>query len=214
MKNTKVLVEELEQGKYDSVLLDLYVDAEKLDYQRKRYIETIKKYEETLQNKYIDEDDILTILAKKIEESSMFDNSYIYIDEFSGFTRQEYKVIKELLKKAKEIDITICSDEINIQKQPEEDIFYQNKMVIQELIKCAQEVNVNLEENIELKNTYRFKNEELKHLDKNIYDINKEAEQFINEEKNILSFYFCYLYLFQIVAFRILNILVCRKKYL
>lgn len=42
MKNTKVLVEELEQGKYDSVLLDLYVDAEKLDYQRKRYIETIK----------------------------------------------------------------------------------------------------------------------------------------------------------------------------
>ena len=47
MKNTKVLVEELEQGKYDSVLLDLYVDAEKLDYQRKRYIETIKKYEET-----------------------------------------------------------------------------------------------------------------------------------------------------------------------
>ena len=45
MKNTKVLVEELEQGKYDSVLLDLYVDAEKLDYQRKRYIETIKKYE-------------------------------------------------------------------------------------------------------------------------------------------------------------------------
>ena len=47
MKNTKVLVEELEQGKYDSVLLDLYVDAEKLDYQKKRYIETIKKYEET-----------------------------------------------------------------------------------------------------------------------------------------------------------------------
>ena len=38
-------------------------------------------------------------------------------------------------------------------------------MVIQELIKCAQEVNVNLEENIELKNTYRFKNEELKHLE-------------------------------------------------
>ena len=47
MKNTKVLVEELEQGKYDSVLLDLYVDAEKLDYQKKRYIETIKQYEET-----------------------------------------------------------------------------------------------------------------------------------------------------------------------
>ena len=47
MKNTKVLVEELKQEKYDSVLLDLYVDADKLEYQRNRYIETIEKYEET-----------------------------------------------------------------------------------------------------------------------------------------------------------------------
>lgn len=164
LKKHDVKLEDLEQKQKETE--DEYLKIKLND------INTIyKKYEETLQNKYIDEDDILTILAKKIEESSMFDNSYIYIDEFSGFTRQEYNVIKELLKKAKEIDITICSDEINIQKQPEEDIFYQNKMVIQELIKCAHEVNVNLEENIELKNTYRFKNEELKHLEKNIYEV-------------------------------------------
>ena len=151
LKKHDVKLEDLEQKQKETE--DEYLKIKLND------INTIyKKYEETLQNKYIDEDDILTILAKKIEESSMFDNSYIYIDEFSGFTRQEYNVIKELLKKAKEIDITICSDGINIEKQPEEDIFYQNKMVIQELIKCAQEVNVNLEENIELKNTYRFKN--------------------------------------------------------
>ena len=130
-----------------------------------------KKYEETLKNKYIDEDDILTILSKKIEESKMFDNSYIYIDEFSGFTRQEYNVIKELLKKAKEVNVTICSDNIKIEKEPEADIFYQNKMVMQELIKCAQEANIKIEEHIQLKNTYRFKNDELKHLEKNIYEV-------------------------------------------
>ena len=130
-----------------------------------------KKYEETLKNKYIDEDDILTILSKKIEESKMFDNSYIYIDEFSGFTRQEYNVIKELLKKAKEVNVTICSDNIKIEKEPEADIFYQNKMVMQELIKCAQETNVKIEEHIQLKKVYRFKNDELKHLEKNIYEV-------------------------------------------
>ena len=130
-----------------------------------------KKYEEILKNKYIDEDDILTILSKKIEESKMFDNSYIYIDEFSGFTRQEYNVIKELLKKAKEVNVTICSDNIKIEKEPEADIFYQNKMVMQELIKCAQEANIKIEEHIQLKNTYRFKNDELKHLEKNIYEV-------------------------------------------
>ena len=79
---------------------------------------------------------------------SFFDNSYIYIDEFSGFTRQEYNVIKELLKKAKEIDITICSDGINIEKQPEEDIFYQKDKLQEAYVKpplstqIAQEVGI------------------------------------------------------------------------
>jgi hypothetical protein len=91
LKKHDVKLEDLEQKQKEAE--DEYLKIKLND------INTIyKKYEETLQNKYIDEDDILTILAKKIEESSMFDNSYIYIDEFSGFTRQEYNVIKELLK--------------------------------------------------------------------------------------------------------------------
>lgn len=164
LKKHDVKLEELEKTQKE--IEDEYLKIKLND------INTIyKKYEETLKNKYIDEDDILTILAKKIEESKMFDNSYIYIDEFSGFTRQEYNVIKELLKKAKEINITICSDGLNIEKEPEADIFYQNKMVIQELKKCAKEANTKLEQSVELKNTYRFKNQELKHLEKNIYEI-------------------------------------------
>lgn len=164
LKKHDVKLEELEKKQEE--VEDQYLKIKLND------INTIyKKYEETLKNKYIDEDDILTILAKKIEESQMFNNSYIYIDEFSGFTRQEYNVIKELLKKAKEINITICSDGLNIEKDPEADIFYHNKIVIQELVKCAKEVNTKLEESVELKNTYRFKNQELKHLEKNIYEI-------------------------------------------
>lgn len=29
----------------------------------------------------------------------MFDNSIVYIDEFSGFTKQEYNIVEEILKK-------------------------------------------------------------------------------------------------------------------
>ena len=47
MKNTKVLIEELSQGKHDGILKNLYIDESKLDYQRNRYIETIQKYEDT-----------------------------------------------------------------------------------------------------------------------------------------------------------------------
>ena len=43
-------------------------------------------YNAEISNKYIDENDILTILLEKIDASKAFDNSVIYIDEFVGFT--------------------------------------------------------------------------------------------------------------------------------
>ena len=56
------------------------------------------KFEETIQNKYIDENDVLTILANQLPETNIFENTLIYIDEFVGFTKQEYDIIKILLK--------------------------------------------------------------------------------------------------------------------
>jgi len=148
------------------------------------------KYEEVILNNYIDEDDVLTILANKINKSNIFDNSKVYIDEFSGFTEQEYHIIEEILKKADQVNITICAD--NLQKEKaENDIFYSNKNVANKLIKiannCSGEAPTSpenqqtecrggrlcppeLEQFIELKECFRFKNEELKHLEKNIYN--------------------------------------------
>ena len=37
-------------------------------------------------------------LQKELEESKMFENTLVYIDEFLGFTAQEYEVIKAILK--------------------------------------------------------------------------------------------------------------------
>lgn len=137
-----------------------------------------KKYEETILNNYIDEDDILTILASKISKSKMFDESIIYIDEFSGFTNQEYHIIEEILKKANQVNITICADSLRTEKKADNDIFYSNKNVAEKLIKCANNcrgeqcssVKGRIEEPIELKESFRFKNKELKHLERNIYN--------------------------------------------
>ena len=70
-------------------------------------------YEQTLKNNYIDENDILTILAEKLEKSNLFNETTIILDEFAGFTKQEYDIIKILLKKAKNLIITICTDSLN-----------------------------------------------------------------------------------------------------
>ena len=53
-----------------------------------------ENFEEQLFGKYIDETDLLTILAENIEKTDMFKNILIYIDEFAGFTSQEYEIIK------------------------------------------------------------------------------------------------------------------------
>ncbi len=138
-------------------------------------------YEENMKNKYVDEDDILTILESKIEKSEMFKNSVIYIDEFAGFTKQEYMIITSLLRIANEVNVTVCTDVIDIPKLPDTDIFYSNKETAETLIKCALDANAEILEPIELKNGNRFKSQELKHLEKNIYEVKYEKYDKQNE---------------------------------
>ncbi len=136
----------------------------KLQDMQKIYVE----YENKIQNEYIDEDDKLTKLAKNLELSEEFRNSYIYIDEFAGFTHQEYEILRSLMKKAKKITITSCID--SLETIQDTSIFYPNKKFIDKITKIAEEEKINIEEPINLKDTYRFKNEELKHLEANIYE--------------------------------------------
>ena len=87
----------------DNYLLALEKEIEKVD---DKYLKTkledinliYKEFENQIQNKYIEENDVLTILANNIEKTDLIKDSIIYIDEFSGFTSQEYDVLKELEK--------------------------------------------------------------------------------------------------------------------
>lgn len=124
-----------------------------------------KAYEENIKNKYIDEDDILGILNEKITESTLFKNLIIYIDEFVGFTKQEYNIIEKLFSIAKDVKITVCTDELEITKSQEQDIFYESKKTAENLINAAKKAKTIVEKPIELMETYRFKNETLKHLE-------------------------------------------------
>ena len=128
------------------------------------------EYEKTIRNNYIDEDDILTILGNKLKNSKIFEESLVYIDEFSGFTEQEYKIIEEILKKAKEVNITICSNSLDQTKTPEQDIFYSNKQVIKKLMNNCKRIGVKIEKEVQLDNKIRYKNKELLFLEENIYN--------------------------------------------
>ena len=150
--------------------------SKEIDSTQNRYLQTklkdittiYKKFEEQITGKYIDDTDLLTILAEKLEQTNMFKDSLIYIDEFAGFTSQEYEIIKKLLKCSKKVTVTVCTDEISTNSNPDTDIFYSNKVTLSkvtELIEKNEEI-----EKVKLENSKRFKQEELKHLEENLYE--------------------------------------------
>ena len=144
-----------------------------------------ENFENQLSGKYIDETDLLTILAENVENTVLFSDSVIYIDEFAGFTSQEYEVIKKLIKIAKQVTITICTDELHSAKNPDTDIFYSNQITVNKLLEVAKDVGVEVEE-IKLENTYRFKSSELKYLEQNLYE--NRYRKYENKLENLSLF--------------------------
>lgn len=144
------------------------------------------EYEAKLSNNFIDENDALTILANDLDKTNMFDGALIYIDEFLGFTPQEYNVFEKLIVKAEEITVGVCVDEIGGKLDKETDIFYFNKVFINKLIKIANSNNAAVNE-VKLEEAYRFKSEELKFLEKNLYVPTQKYEQEVNNIKLFLA---------------------------
>ncbi len=165
-----------ELKKHGIKLEDIEKEIEKID---DKYLKTkledinliYKEFENQIQDKYIEENDVLTILANNIGKTELIKESIIYIDEFSGFTSQEYEVLKELIRYAKQVNLTICLDKLEWGKNPNIDIYYSNKITLKKILELVEKNNFKLEEPIYLENQYRFKTNELQHLSNNIYNI-------------------------------------------
>ena len=142
-------------------------------------------FENQISGKYIDETDLLTILAENIDKTDMFKDNIVYIDEFAGFTSQEYEIIKKLMQIAKQVVITICTDTLENKKNADTDIFYSNQITVNKILETAKKSEVKVEE-IKLDETYRFKIPELKHLEQNLYE--NRYEKYEKEVKNIKLF--------------------------
>lgn len=66
--------------------------------------------EKYLADHYTDPDDYLNLLAEKIPHSSLVKDCEIWVDGFSGFTPQEYKVLEALLLHARRVNVALCLD--------------------------------------------------------------------------------------------------------
>ncbi|MBP3832014.1 MAG: helicase-exonuclease AddAB subunit AddB [Clostridia bacterium] len=127
-----------------------------------------EKFEDKIKNNYIDETDLLTILAENIDKVDFLKDTEVYIDEFAGFTEQEYQAIKKIIEIANNVTITFCADNLDLNTDPNTDIFYPNKVTYKKIIDLLDK-NEKVQK-LNLNELYRFKNEELKYIEKYLYN--------------------------------------------
>ena len=158
LENLKTLMEQVGEN-------DLYLENKLQD------IYTVySKFQEKIVNNYVDENDALTILEGQLDATDMFKNTEIYIDEFVGFTKQEYAIIAKLLKQASKVTITVTSNSMEKTDEASNDIFFSNKETIEKILRIAKETKTAVEEPVFLEKIYRFKSKELNHIERNLYN--------------------------------------------
>ncbi len=120
---------------------------------------------------YIDGDDQLTLLNKKLLESSAYVDSEVWIDEFTSFTPQQLDIIKILAKRCRRVNITFCIDNKSLNNSSEDitDVFNIIKSTENKILKIMKENNIAYDKPVNLNSAipHRFKdNLELDHVEK------------------------------------------------
>ena len=131
------------------------------------------KFNDKLNERFVDSDDELTILAEKLENCNIYDDSEIWIDEFTTFTPQQLRVIKVLAKKAKRINITLCSDAlVNGKEVDYTDIFDAIKNTENSILNMMKEGNIEYLKPIDLNKDINHKfinSKDIGHLEKHFF---------------------------------------------
>lgn len=140
----------------------------------------MSEYDNLIKDKYTDPAEELTYLYEKLLTLDYFKGRTVYIDGFSGFVAQEYKIIEVILKQAKSVYITFCSDSPS--NNDEYDLFSYVNSNIEILTGVAKKENVKILPPVYLTENHRAKNDELRSLEKNMYFIKTPYEK---EVKNI-----------------------------
>ena len=189
-KNIKIISNMITELKKYNITNEILNDCNPSDNLTKLKIEDIKlifkKYQEKLQGNFIDENDILSMISPKILEANLLDNSLIYIDDFYGFTPQEYTVFESILKKSENVTVGITCDNLELGEK-EKDIFYFNKIFANKLIKTAKDNDIKVEE-IYLKENLKHKNDDLKFLE-NAFSSNSYIKPYSETPENIKLFF-------------------------
>lgn len=69
-------------------------------------------YNALVEESFFDDRDLLSAVFEILEESELFEGAVVAFDGFASFSGQEMKIIELLLKRAKDVYVTLCTDSL------------------------------------------------------------------------------------------------------
>ncbi|MGI6552573.1 MAG: helicase-exonuclease AddAB subunit AddB [Bacillota bacterium] len=106
-------------------------------------------YEDFLSGRYLDPDDYLHLLSRKILVCSFLQGARVWIDGFSAFTPREMEVIGALLCQCRQVNLALCLDSRQLQgKCRETDLFHPTRETYEQFLDLAARLRVPVEDTI------------------------------------------------------------------
>lgn len=174
MKSCRVSVEDiLDAGEH--------TDKEILSRKLSDIALIIGAYDALIQDEYYDAANDLTRLYHKLLTMDYFTGRTVFIDGFSGFVAQEYKVLEVILKQAKAVHITFCTDAFH--NSDPYDLFSYVNANIAILTDVAKKEGCPVAEPLMLKGNHRAGNEELRMAER--YVFSNIIDAFPEEPENV-----------------------------
>lgn len=148
----------------------------------KQKIEEIILIYETYENFnndiFKDQFDALDFLDKVIKQNKIFQNYIIYFDGFSDFSNQQFSILESIFVQSEKVYMAFCTDNLNTDFSISEySLFHRVNTTINKIKKISKENSIRIKEIEFLDESLRFKSQELKLLEKNIFRNKKNYEK-------------------------------------
>ena len=124
-------------------------------------------YESMLNEKFCDEAEYLNLLYDLLCENKFFKGKNVFVDGFSGFSKQEYNILERIIEDSNEVYVTFCCDTTKSNNRYE--FFYNSQTEINKLKNIAKKCNAKIAPEIRLNVNRKYKAEPLNVLQENLF---------------------------------------------
>ena len=132
-------------------------------------------FKEYIDKNYITSEELLSVFADVISQSGLLKGAVICLDGFTGFTPLQYRLLRELIKIAEKVYITVTADEREsvINKGKNYQLFFMSRKTINNKRMIASETGVEVLDDIwtgkEISQTRFGSSKELEWLERNLF---------------------------------------------